>query len=302
MRHYEEGTFVAPHGDDHRYVVLHQLPRNGDVYALGRTNGGHIATDVHSSHGVAPHAGGVHYDSCADVDGATFVGAYRCPGNLFIPVRRPLGRLLQQTGDGAVVDGHGAPLDGRLHQGQCEARIIGLRIEVQIRRRESVGAHGGHVGERLLGAKSSVQASHAPSAGEVVHPQRRPKGASNLSRNDSIAGHDRNHERQRANQMRRISQKALTLVQRLVHQRHVALLQVAKPAVDQFAALGRRSGCEVVLVDDCNAKPASGSVECHARTGDAASNHQEIECFGLQTIERVPPSRDSRAHIHRAPA
>lgn len=231
MRHDEERPLVARHRDHDGDVVAHEFPRHGDVDALRGANRGGVATDVHAPDRIAPDPGGVHDHVGAHFERLAFVRAHRRADD-------GTRRVFVQRSHAAVVECHRVSLDRRANDRQRESRIVGFGIEIEVRRRKLFGVHRGHVGERRLGAQSAMQPAHSPAAGEVVHPQCRAECAGNFSRHDAVAGHDRDHEGEHSHQVRRIAQQTLALVQRLVHEGHVALLQIAQSAVDQFAALG----------------------------------------------------------------
>ena len=74
-----------------------------------------------------------------------------------------------------------------------------------------------------------------------------------------------------------VAAQALPLVQGLVDEADLALLEVAKAAVDQLGALRRRARGEVVALDERGAQPAAGGVEGDADAGDAAADHHHVE-------------------------
>ena len=77
-------------------------------------------------------------------------------------------------------------------------------------------------------------------------------------------------------QMRRITPQATTLVQGLDYHRHIALLQIAHPAVNQLRTSARSGFSKVVLFDQQNAIPPTRRIDCHAQPGSSASYHQQI--------------------------
>ena len=72
---------------------------------------------------------------------------------------------------------------------------------------------------------------------EVVHPQRGAQGSGDLARHDAVFGKYRNHEGEGSHEVRGIAQETLAFVERFVDEGDVALLQVAKSTVHEFAAL-----------------------------------------------------------------
>ena len=91
-------------------------------------------------------------------------------------------------------------------------------------------------------------------AGDVVHPQRGPQRLRDLLRHRPVLGEHGDEERQHLHQVRRVAQQTLALTERLVHEPHVALLEVAQPAVHELRALRRGAGREVVALDERRAQ------------------------------------------------
>jgi hypothetical protein len=120
---------------------------------------------------------------------------------------------------------------------QTESSVVGLRVVVDVRRRETLRGHGGHVSECLLLSKASVNAADSRATGDVVHPQSGSERARDLARHQSVLGEDWKHERQQRHQVRCVSTKSLTFVERFVHQANLALLQIAQTTVHQLRAL-----------------------------------------------------------------
>ena len=90
---------------------------------------------------------------------------------------------------------------------------------------------------------------------------------------------------QQLHEVRGVPAQPLALVQRLVHETHVALLQVAQAAVHQLRALRGRPAGEVGGLDERRPQAARGGVEGDAGTGDAAADDEHVEAFGGQPVE-----------------
>ena len=89
--------------------------------------------------------------------------------------------------------------------------------------------------------------------------------------------------------MRRVLERALAFVERLVDEAELALLQVAEPAVHELRALGAGAGREVVALDQRGAQAPAGGVERHAGAGDAATDDQDVEAFLAESLQRPGP-------------
>ncbi len=104
----------------------------------------------------------------------------------------------------------------------------------------------------------------------------------------------------------RCGQRDLALGETLVHERDLALLEVAQPAVHELRALGRRPRCEVVPLDEPGAQAPGRGVERHPGPGDAAADDEYVELFGSKAFERLGsvegPWRDWRVHRTEATA
>ena len=122
-----------------------------------------------------------------------------------------------------------------------------------------------------------VELADAGAAGEVVHPHRAAERPSDLRVDEAVLREQRDEERQQPHEVRRVAAQPLPLAQRLVHEAHVAVLQVAQAAVHELRALRRRAAGEVVPLDERGAQPAAGGIERHAGAGDPAADHEHVE-------------------------
>ena len=97
----------------------------------------------------------------------------------------------------------------------------------------------------------------------------------------------RDEERERAHQVGRQVDHQLALEQCLAHKAEVEVLEVAQPAVHE---LGRAAGGArgvVGLLHEGDRVPARRRVERHARAGDPAADHHDVELVALQCGEGV---------------
>ena len=141
--------------------------------------------------------------------------------------------------------------------------VRGLRVVVGGRAAQAVGAQAGLAPQRLVAAEHAVALQRLVERQRVVghHPhadQRRPA---------LVPLVDRQQERQRVHEVRRDVQQPLALAQRLAHERHLEVLQVAQAAVHEPRRAARRAGADVALVDeqDATGRAASRRARCRRR-------------------------------------
>jgi hypothetical protein len=137
--------------------------------------------------------------------------------------------------DGGAVGGGGAG------DGEAEPGVVGPGVVVEVRRRDALGRHRGHVGEGFGGRDALVALPDAQAAREVVAPHGRTQSTGDLGVHDAVAGQDRDEERQHPDKVRCVVAQALALGEGLVDQADLALLEIAQAAVDQLRALRRRA-------------------------------------------------------------
>ena len=75
--------------------------------------------------------------------------------------------------------------------------------------------------------------------------------------------------------------------ERFAHEPEVEVLQVAQPAVDSLDERLEVPAAKSALLDERHAVAARGRVERHARPGDAAADHDQVERVAFQGGERV---------------
>ncbi len=100
----------------------------------------------------------------------------------------------------------------------------------------------------------------------------------------SKPGMMRQHETQRPDDVRGIAQQHLTLLKGVAHEPEFAVLEVAKPAMNQLGAGRRGMRAEIVLLAQQDVEAAPGRVPGDARTVDAAADDEQVDCLRL----RVP--------------
>ena len=118
-----------------------------------------------------------------------------------------------------------------------------------------------------------------------------PEHAGETTVDHAAVGEHGYEERQHAHEVRRVLERALAFVERLVDQPELALLEVAEPAVHQLRALGAGAGREVVALDQRGAQPPAGRVERDPGAGDAATDDQDVEAFVTESPQRPGPHR-----------
>ena len=227
---------------------------------------------------VGEHAGRVHDRLGPDRDLAAVGGDGRAG-------HPPVG-VLRERGDAAVVRDDRAVRGRGAGEQEREAGVVGLGVVVEVRRRDVRLAQRGHVRERGLLVDALVQLLDARAAGEVVHPQRAAERPGDLRVDEAVAAEHRDEERQHPHEVRRVAQRALALVERVVDEPDLLLLQVAQPAVDELRRLRRRPAREVVPLDERGAQAPGGGVEGDAAAGDPAADDEDVELLGREAVER----------------
>ena len=91
----------------------------------------------------------------------------------------------------------------------------------------------------------------------------------------------REHEAQRPYDVRGVAQQHLPLLKRVAHETEIAVLQIAKPAVDQLGAGRRGMSAEVVLLAQQDIEAAPGRIPGDAGTVDAAADDEQIDSARL---------------------
>ncbi len=77
--------------------------------------------------------------------------------------------------------------------------------------------------------------------------------------------------------MRGVAEQAGAFDQSLVHEREMAVFEIAQTAVDQLRGRAAGAGREVAALDQGNAPAARGRIQRHAGAGDAAADDAQIE-------------------------
>ena len=132
---------------------------------------------------------------------------------------------------------------------ECEAGVVGLRVVQHIGTGDAVARQARHVCNRLVDPDASMAPTDAEPAGEVVAPERGAEQAGQAPVDDATFPEHRDEEGQHPDEVGCVLQRALALVQRLVHEPEIALLEVAEPTVHELRALRRRTRGEVAAFD-----------------------------------------------------
>ena len=98
----------------------------------------------------------------------------------------------------------------------------------------------------------------------------------------------REHEAQRPDDVRGVAQQHLTLLKGVAHEPEIAVLEVAKPSMNQLGAGRRGMRAEIVLLAQQDVEAAPGRVPGDARTVDAAADDEQVDCL-----------RPGNHHVHR---
>ena len=234
--HDEDGALVLGHRDDRSDVTRKPVGGHGDVHALGRTDRVRVPPFVEGPHHVGPDTGGVDHDARPDGErGRLVVGVGAHDGS----VGRSVGAR-READDGGVVGHGGAELErGRAGEGHGQSGVVRPGVEVEEAGHQVLDVQRREVGQGLGLVDPSVALADAPATGEVVHPQCRGVRAGHRLGHDAVAPEERDQERQRGDQVRRIVEEALPLGQVLVDEAELTLLEVADAAVDHLGRLGR---------------------------------------------------------------
>ena len=139
-----------------------------------------------------------------------------------------------------------------------------------------------------------VALADAQPAGEVVHPERAAEQTREPSVDHAAACEQRDEEREDAHEMRRVLERALAFVERLVDEADLTLLEVAQATVHELGALRARARREVVALDQRGAQAPAGGVERHPGAGDATTDHQDVELLVAEPAEDAARSSGAR--------
>ena len=219
---------------------------------------------VQAPHAVAESAGRVDQRACLDhVLAAGLEVAKASPTHVASVV-------LVQVDDRRVVDQAGALLGGRPRQVDQQTAVVELPVVVLHAPAQALLLERRDALEHLL-ARQDPRAGEAVAAGQHVVDAHADAVEGRLP--PQVVGHD---EREVADEVRRVLQQQPPLVERLHHERHVALLQVAHAAVHQLRRPARGPLAEVALLEQQHLVAARGGVHRHADAGGAASDHEHV--------------------------
>ena len=186
---------------------------------------------VEGAHVVGPDSRGVDHDPRPDRELRGLVVGHRSHSGA---VGRPV-RARGQADDRGVVGHDRAELVGRrARHREGQPGIVGPGVEVEEPRHEVAGVEGWQVCQRLLLRDFAVALPYAPTAGEVVQPQRGGVRAGHGFGHDAVTAEEGDEKREWADQMRRIVQEVLSFGQILVDETELALLEVAEAAMDHL--------------------------------------------------------------------
>ena len=102
----------------------------------------------------------------------------------------------------------------------------------------------------------------------------------------------RQHETQRANDVRGGPQQHLPLGQRLPHKAECVVFQIAQPAMDQLRRRRRGAARQVALLQQQNREPPPGGVPGNAGSVHAAADYGEVEYLTPDAIHSWANSPD----------
>ena len=252
--------------------------------ALGRPDVEPTAASGERLNVIGPDAGAVDDDPGADLDPVARLDV------LDGRTDDPLPGLGETDDAGGVEDGRAIR---RCGAGEHERvpRVVRLRVVVEQGTCEGVLAHGRDKPQGAI-------------AGELAMTRNRP-GATHVVVQRQAGGHirplpgtvgQRIEERNRPHEVRgEPGQGQFPLLERLTHEAEVHLLEIAQPAVHEFARPGGRAGRVVALLDESDGQATGRRIQCGSGAGDSAADDEDIELAGRE----APPGTRAVAGIER---
>ena len=169
-----------------------------------------------------------------------------------------------------VVEERRALFGGGLDQVDQQPGVVELAVVVDHSAAQAFGPDRRQPRQRLV-PREDLRGSEPVLAGQdVVDLQAQPVEG---RLPPVVAGHD---ERQVADQVRSILSKQPALLERLHHQRDVALLEVAHAAVHELGAPARGALAEVVLFEEHDVVSAARGIHGDADTGGTAADDDDV--------------------------
>ena len=191
---------------------------------------------------------------------------------------------LEQLFDPDVIDRDGSVLDSGLSQIDRHARIVELPVMIQDTAPQLVGGQRGNRFQRAFAAQIAGPAEGKAAGHQVV--KRQPDSVKR-SFPPSIA---RNDERLVPDQMRRVAAHQPPLLERLEHQPHVALSQIANASVYELRTFARRRFGKIGLLQQSHPESARSRIDGDSQPGSAPSDHDEIpRALALQPFQQLVP-------------
>ena len=221
---------------------------------------------------------------------------------LQIPRHDPINRAVggpRQRGHRRVIEQRRALLDRRLDEIDQQPGVVELAVVVDDAAAQTVRPDCRQPPQRLL-ARQDRRVAEAVLTGEHVVDLQPDAVERRLP--PVVVG---NHERQVGDQVRRIAAQHAALLERLHHQRDVALLEITDAAVHQLGAAARRPLAEVALLEQQRRIPARGGVDGDAHPGGAAADDDEVPgaLVAAPALEHPGPGEQARlAHASRPAA
>ena len=252
-------------------VARQEVPVHHQMHALARRHHGPglapIGLRIHAAQGVDPDPGGVDDAARAQLPGlaglriAALQAAHACG-------------LVLQGRDRAVVEQQSAFPRRAARQHQGKAGVVELAVPVLDAAAQVLGAHRGQELLRLARRQKLRGSQSGLTRQQVIGLQ---AGAVKRRFPPAVGRH---HKRQRLRQVRRIAQQDAALVQRLVHQRNIALRQVAHTTVHQLGGARGRALGKVVRLQQHHAQAPQHRIQRQAQAGGAAANDGQVVGLG----------------------
>ena len=263
-RHGEQHAPVGGLGNHDGVIAPEEFPVQHEVHALARRHhravvgAVHVHYVVHEAPGGIHHAAGLHLAALArEVVGEADTRHAACV-------------IVQNPRHGGLVEDRAAMFDAGLCEVYGHARVVELPVVVDHAALQPLLHRRGKVFPHLLRRDEFRTSVTETERKQVV--EREPAEVEHVVPMAVI----RDDECLVLDQMRCVGLHAAALAQRLEHEQHVALLEVAHAAVHEFGRTARSALGEVALFEARDAQAACRGVHCHAQSRRAAAYDDHV--------------------------
>ena len=218
--------------------------------------------------------------------------------------------LASECGGLGVIGEQGARSAGRAQDSERQAGVVGLRIVVHEAGPQPRGGQTPCPPLGLRACEAAMRGDLERACEPVIEckPDIQEDGEADAEgRGDADADGmtracvEREHEGQRAREMRRVAQEPAPLVQPLAHEADVELRQVTDATVDELGRAAAGTAGVVLALHQPNAVAARRGVQRDARAGDTAADHEHVERLtagSRHTIQGCAPLRRGERACH----